>query len=399
MSVRISCCLFVALVLVGIPMVTCVGQLSAPWSWGPVLGSVGETFIAITWMTNRAVGFDLRYSLAQVYDATGQWEETLTFEKHEGVAEIWLQDLLPGSTYRYQLIFYEGDAVYPTEVGGFTTLEQRARSFSFAIYGATRSFPDRHKLVADAIARDATASLVFHAGGLVDTPTAEHFDNCFWAIGDLARSRPFISVVGERDAVGSLYFDYLALPAGGGYEDEQWWSFDYGNIHFIGLDSTIAETDTGAMHAQTSWLEDDLTQVVGKLIIVFSHDALYSASHSAGADDSLCSAWESLFRYYGVDVVFSASETCYEHIYRGGIHYVNTGGGGAPLIDAPDRTAPGTVSRRYGMLHYVRCTLADDSLLLEAIPVASILNDLIHLAPTGQSIDSVLLRLSGQSED
>ncbi len=394
MSAWFSRFLLVAAMLIWIPAGACLGQLSAPWSWGPILGAVGEDFVAITWMTHRAVGFDLRYSLARVYDATGQWEETLTFERHEGVAEIWLQDLMPGSAYRYQLIFYEGDAVYPTEVGGFTTLEHAARSFSFAVYGATRSFPDRHKLVADAIAASGTPSVVFHAGGLVDTPTEERFDNFFWAIADLARSRPFVSVIGDTDSDGSLYFDYLALPVGGGIEDEQWWSFDVGNVHFVGLDSTVAASDAAAMRAQTAWLEDDLAQVVGKLIVVFSYDALYSASYADGKNELLRSAWESLFRYYGVDVVFSASEACYEHVYRSGVHYVTTGGGGAPLIAAPEATAPGTVCRRYGMLHYVRCTFADDSLLIEAIPVASVVDDLIYLVPSGRAVDTVLLRIA-----
>ena len=391
---RVSMYLSVALLLVGIIAGSCSSQLSPPWSWGPVLGSIGETFAAITWMTHRSVGFDLRYSLAQVYDATGQWEETLTFEQHDGVAEIWLQDLLPGSAYRYQLIFYEGDAVYPTEVGRFSTLAPSARSFSFAVYGGTRSFPDRHKLVADTIAAVGPISLVFHAGGLVDRATAEQYDNFFWALGDLARSRPFLSVIGDRDADDSLYYDYLALPAGGGYEDEQWWSFDYGSIHFVGLDSTVVEDDPTTMRTQTNWLEEDLQQVVGKMIVVFVHDALYSASYADGYHKSLCSTWEPLFRYYGVDAVFSASEACYEHVYRGGIHYLNTGGGGDPLIAPHDDMAPGTVFRRYGMLHYVNCTLADDSLLIEAIPVASIIGDVIHLAPSGRSIDSVVLRMT-----
>ncbi len=393
MSARISRYLFVPFMLIWISTGACLGQLSTPWSWGPILGAVGEDFVAITWMTHRAVGFDLRYGLAQVYDATGKWEEILTFDRHEGVAEIWLQDLMPGSTYRYQLIFYEGDAVYPTEVGSFATFAHDARSFSFVVYGATRSFPDRHKLVADTIASNEEASVVFHAGGLVDTPTEEHFDNFFWAIADLARSHPFITIIGDRDSDGSLYYDDLALPVGGGFEDEEWWSFDYGNVHFVGLDSTLVESaDDAAMRAEIAWLENDLAQVVGKLIVAFSYDALYSASYAGGKNEALCAAWEPLFRSYGVDVVFSASETCYEHVYRGGIHYVTTGGGGAPLIAAPEGTVPGTVFRRYGMLHYIRCTFADDSLLIEAIPVASVVDDVIYLAASGRSIDSVLLR-------
>ncbi len=395
MSVRFSR----SLLFVSLLIVACVlagsAQRSAPWTWGPILGAIGEDFVAITWMTNRAVGFDLRYSLARVYDATGEWEETLTFDHHEGVAEIWLQDLMPSSAYRYQLIFYEGDAVYPTEVGSFTTLDPTARSFSFSVYGATRSFPDRHKLVAEAMVSEGTGSIVFHTGGLVDAASEERFDNFFWAIADLARVHPYVTVIGGAESTGSLYYDYFALPVGGGTEDEQWWSFDVGGIHFIGLDSTLADSADGtAMRAQTAWLENDLAQVVGKFIVVFAYDALYSASYDGGAHGALTAAWESLFRYYGVDVVFSASQACYEHIYRRGIHFVNTGGGGATLIPAPESIAPGTVSRRYGMLHYVRCTFADDSLLVEAIPVASVVDDRLHLVPSGRSIDTILLRLT-----
>jgi len=46
------------------------------------------------------------------------------------------------------------------------------------------------------------------------------------------------------------------------------------------------------------------------------------------------------------------------------------------------------------MLHYVRCTLADDSLLIEAIPVASVVDDVIYLVPSGRSIDTMLLRVA-----
>lgn len=369
----------------------CLGQLSAPWAWGPVLGAPGEQYAAITWATVRSVAFDLRYGLAQAYDATGRWDETLSFERHEGIAEIWLQDLLPGSAYRYQLVFYEGDAVYPLSIGTLRTLPSDPASIRFSVYGATRSHPDRHRLVAEAIAADDPL-LVFHAGGLVDAPTEGQLENVFWAIGDLVRSHAFLPVIGTREAEAFGYYDAFALPAGGGRNSEQWWSFDLGDLHFVGLDSTVVDiADDDAMTAQTAWLENDLAAAGGQLIVVFCHDALYSASYPGGRHEPLCNAWEPLFRRVGVDVVFSGSQACYEHIYRHGVHYVNTGGGGAPLLAAPERIADGTVARRYGLLHYVRCTSAEGVLTVEAIPVASVVDDTISLAPTGRSIDTVSL--------
>ncbi|GAH13075.1 unnamed protein product, partial [marine sediment metagenome] len=121
---------------------------------GDKLVAIGEDFVAISWNTLRAVEVDLHYSTAAVYDATEVWEETLAFEPHKGVAEIRLGNLKPGTTYRYRIVIYDGDAVYPSPIGHFTTSSRETRSFCFLVYGDTRTFPDRHKLVADRMAED-----------------------------------------------------------------------------------------------------------------------------------------------------------------------------------------------------------------------------------------------------
>jgi hypothetical protein len=339
------------------------------------------------------VGFDFSYALAQVHDSSGQWEETLTYENHLGVAEIWLHDLLPGAVYRFQLTFYEGDAVYPTEVGTFQTIEPGARSFSFAVYGATASHPDRHKLVADTIAQQTNVSLVIHSGGLVETPTQEHFQNFFWAMANLGLTCPFLSVIGNNDRRGSLYFDSFALPTGGGLQDEQWWSFDYGPIHFVGLDSTLSElSEEAAMQEQTAWLKQDLSQAQDQIIIVFSADPLYSASYSSGENARLRTMWEPLFQEYGVDIVFSSSIHAYEHIYSRGIHHVISGGGGAPMAAAAEDSVPGTAFRRYNLLHYIVGTVADNALRVEAMPVASVIDDVLTLSASGRSMDTFVVQ-------
>jgi Calcineurin-like phosphoesterase len=369
------------------------GQSAPPWSWGPILGAVSEHSVALTWKTTRSVGFDFSYSLAQVYDSSGQWEETLTYEGHKGIAEIWLHDLLAGEAYRFQLVFYEGDAVYPTEVGTFQTIEPDARSFSFATYGGTASHPDRHKLVADTIAQQTDVSLVIHSGGLVEYPSEDRFENFFWAISNLGRISPYMAVIGEHDRDDGLYFESFALPSGGGLFDEQWWSFDYGPIHFIGLDSTLSDlTEEAAMQEQTLWLKQDLAQAQTQIIVVFSADPIYSAAYDSGENERLLSLWGPAFQEFGVDVVFSSTVHCYEHIYRSGIHYVVTGGGGAPLISSPPSSISGTVFRRFGLLHYIVGTIADNALQIEAIPVATVLNDVLTLSASGRSIDTFVVQ-------
>jgi len=387
--IQMLACLFV--VLLAVPCATQVG--SSPWVWGPHLGTVSEESIAISWMTARSVAIDLHYGLARVYDATGAWDDTLTLDRHDGAAEIWLRGLLAGEAYRYQVVIYEGDAVFPSEVGTFRTPSDSLRTFSFAAYGGTSSLPDRHKLVSQTIAETHPGAPVFHMGELMDVGQDDPLATTFWAIADLARSRPFLPIVGDSDVLGSGYFSAFAIPLGGGAAQEQWWSFDYGSVHFVGLDSTLTHpNDAETMQEQVDWLAQDLAAAAEKFVVVFAHHPLYSSAYPTGVNTVLRDALEPLFRAHGIRLVLSGDTHWYEHIYVDGIHHVTTGGGGGPLAGVPETSAPGTVFRRVGLLHYVRVTVADNALRVETIPVASVSGESILLVPSGGSIDSFVLR-------
>jgi hypothetical protein len=368
-------------------------QTSSPWAWGPILGIAREDLTVLSWETSRPVSVDLHYGLAQVHRATGSWDETLTFDRQEGRAEIWLSDLTPNAEYQYQLIAYEGDAVYPSKVGSFRTADSTVRAFAFAVYGHTRSFPDRHKLVADTIARDEEGdAFVAHVGDLVETLGPDRIANFFWAIAGLARSIPFVTVVGSNATNDSAYYDAFALPHGGGTAGEEWWSFDYGVLHLVGLDSTLADPNDPRAQEQLAWLRQDLSASEGRLTIVFSSDGLYGSAYPSGRNEPLISLWEPVFREHNVAVVFSASTGGYEHAYVGGIHHVTTGGGGGPLASPPSEPVPGLIFSRYGILHYVRVTVADNALRAEAVPIASVIEDEIYLTPSARPVDSFVVR-------
>lgn len=368
-------------------------QTSSPWTWGPILGAIGDDRAVISWETSRPVSVDLHYGLTQIHEVSGRWDETLTFDRQEGRAEIWLRDLLPDTEYRYQLIAYEGDAVYPSKIGAFQTSGADVRSFEFIVYGHTRSFPDRHKLVADTIARDETdAAFAVHVGEIVEAFTADRVSNLYWAIAALARSTPYLTVVGGETADDGAYFSTFALPQGGGISGEQWWGFDYGDVHLVGLDSTLADPGGARTQEQVAWLRQDLAASNAILTVVFTSAALYGSAYPSGKNEALLSLWEPVFREFGVDLVLSAEIGGYEHFYTHGIHHVTTGGGGGPLADPPDERTPGLVFSRYGTLHYVRVTVADDALRAEAVPVASIIDDEVYLTPSGRAIDTFVIR-------
>lgn len=378
--------------LVLIPIAT-FGQTSSPWVFGPELGAIGDTVAVISWETSRQVSVDLHYGLAEVYDSSGTWSETLTFDRQEGRAEVWLSGLMADGTYRYQLVSYEGDAVFPSRIGSFRTSGPDVRSCSFAVYGNTRSFPDRHKLVADSIAGDEQgAAFVAHVGSLTDAYTADRLANFHWAISELARSIPYISVVGGEADDQTPYYQTFALPQGGGIAGEQWWAFRYGGVLIIGLDSSLDDPLDARAQEQITWLRQTLRADDASLCVVLTSDGLYTSAYPSGRNETLIELWEPVLREFDVDVVASASTGAYEHIYAGGIHHITTGGGGGPLAEAPEDRVPGLVFSRYGVLHYLRFTAADDAMRVEAVPLASIIEDEVFLTPGDSPIDAFVVR-------
>ena len=108
------------------------------------------------------------------------------------------------------------------------------------------------------------------------------------------------------------YYDIFSLPrngeAGGvASGTEAYYSFDYGNMHFICLDSY--ETDRSADGAMMTWLEADLAANDKEWIIAFWHHAPYSKG-SADSDKQLGSIAlrqnaVPLLERYGVDLVLT----------------------------------------------------------------------------------------------
>ncbi|RLE37378.1 hypothetical protein DRJ12_02960, partial [Candidatus Acetothermia bacterium] len=230
---------------------------------------------------------------------------------------------------------------------------------------------------------------------IVESPTSERMANFFWAIDELGRSHPYLPVVDGRTSTAAIYYEAFALPSGGGEGDEEWWSFDYGNAHLIGLDSSVAGwVDQSAAQEELAWLRQDLSRAEGKLIVIFLSTPLRGSLYPSGKDETLCSLFEPLFISSGVKAVISGGISGYEHIYANGIHYVTTGGGGAPSLGPLGPPPSGEVFRRAGLLHYLRVTIADDAMKVEAVPVGFVEDERVQLSPTGRAIDTFVVNSS-----
>ncbi len=146
----------------------------------------------------------------------------------------------------------------------------------------------------------------------------------------------------------SPYFQMFTLPtrgeAGGvASGTEQYYSFDFGNIHFICLDSwTASRAPDGAM---ANWLVNDLAANLGDWIIAYWHHPPYSkGSHNSDtATDSteMRQTFLPILEAGGVDLVLGGHSHVYERSYLLDGHYgtsssltaaniINGGNGRAP---------------------------------------------------------------------
>jgi hypothetical protein len=124
------------------------------------------------------------------------------------------------------------------------------------------------------------------------------------------------------------YYDIFTLPtnaeAGGlASGTEAYYSFDYGNIHFICLESH--ETDRSPGGAMMSWLTQDLAATTQEWIIAFWHHPPYTkGSHNSDTESQLIQMRENalpILEAAGVDLVLSGHSHSYERSYLLDGHY------------------------------------------------------------------------------
>ena len=146
---------------------------------------------------------------------------------------------------------------------------------------------------------------------------------------------------------GTAYLDAFTLPTNGAspaYPDhaERYYSFDYGRVHFVALDTEFAFQDATRRAEQLSWLESDLAATSQPWKIAFFHRSPYSAGGEHGSDLTVRAAFAPLFEQYGVQLVHLGSRarlrtnTARSATPTTGtaVTYLVTGGGGAPLYPA-----------------------------------------------------------------
>ena len=237
--------------------------------------------------------------------------------------------------------------------GQFKTAPAEAAPFEFVVYGDTRTRHEVHQRVVNAIVAGSHPDFLLHTGDLV----ADGADSAQWPVffgieKELLRKAAFFPSLGNHERNNHQYYDFFDVKT-------PYYSFNWGTSHFIVLNSDIgnAAASTSAKETfwteQVRWLEEDLAaNQKADFRFVFAHHPPITAVRRRQGENKEMTALMPLFEKYKVNAGFFGHDHNYQHHLKNGVHYVVTGGGGAPLYDV-DVPSPGVTLKVESVEHFV----------------------------------------------
>jgi hypothetical protein len=330
-----------------------------------------STSITISWRTNSTMPSIVEYGLDSSYGMTASSTSGI-------LHHVKLGDLQPATRYHYRCGSEEG---WSRDYTFFTGSANLSSEITFVALGDSRSNMHTWARVLTA-ANSVEPDFIIHSGDLIDSGYSQKQWN-FWfdRTTSVFPELVFMPSIGNHESNAREYFEQFALP-----DAEQWYSFDYGNAHFVAL--TTCSPVTGA---QLEWLEDDLSSTNAMWKFLYYHHPMYSVG-SHGPTPWVRDAWEEVLDKYQVDVIFNG----HDHLYArtlpisngevvnstdlGTVHVV-TGGAGAPLHGVED---PGYewLAHAQSVNHYVLVTVDGPNLKMEAITPDNVVIDSLEIEKT-----------------
>src|SRR5215204_7653307 len=338
----------------------------------PYVQGVTASSVVICWVNEGSDTGVVEYGKTP---ELGRKEADARVGKRDRVAPAGLD---PGSTYHYRVEGVGGSS----STGSFRTASVgEDSSFNFAVVGDSGSGGKGQLTVAKLLGR-LGPDLILHTGDVVYPAGEErHYDLRFFApYEDIIKEVPVFPVLGNHDVRtgnGAAFFENFHPPLGSPGSTKRYYSFDWGDTHFVALDSELYHGDRGSNpEEQRDFLERDLATTRKRWKVAFLHRSPYGSSRHGG-DEKVREDLEPLFVKHGVDLVFSGHDHVYERtVPIRGVTYVVSGGGGRRLYPAGNgELTASSVSAH----HAVLVRISGSRLLLETLEVGGKVVDRLEL--------------------
>lgn len=306
-------------------------HITLTWTGNPA------TSQTITWQTDEPVDGQVRLALKEQAALSrpakllhAEMKAVPTNRGTRYVHSINLTKLKPGSSYAYQV----GGGSTWSELLSFRTAPAAPGQFTFLVFGDSQSinYQTWQSVLRQAYHAHPDAAFITCVGDLVDVgQDYAQWDAWFSAGKGIIDSVPVMPLTGNHESYSPerrfsppvLFTSQFSLPQNGpdGLK-EQAYSFDYGQVHFVVLDTQAGEQREflpDLLQRQTRWLEKDLKQANKPWTIVFMHRPPYD-NKSFRDNPAVREAFTPLFDRYQVDLVFTGHDHVYARTYplRGG---------------------------------------------------------------------------------
>ncbi len=284
-------------------------------SKGPYLQNPTQTEVTVCWVSDTESTGEVTYKPFEGVGASGTVKEDKPVTHHK----IHITGLKAYTRYSYEVLCQDRKSG-----GTFLTAAKPNQHFKFIAYGDTRTNPDKHAAVLRTMIY-WKPDFVIQSGDLVADGTKEDQWTVFWETAKpLVKDTAYFPALGNHEREGAPYFRYFDVP--------QEYSFEYGNTHFVAIDSN---RPSGEFQAQEEWLKKDLLAHKSATwrVVYFHHTPITCVDMAArrSSAEVMLQRLEPIFKECNVQLIVNGHDHNYQHHLKDGIHYIVSGGGGAPL--------------------------------------------------------------------
>ena len=320
---------------------------------GPYLQMLGENSIVVRWQTATASNSQVSYGLTTAYG------NIVSNQNNTIEHEVSITGLTPNTKYFYQIgtttesVPSDAQTFFKTALPAGTTSD-----FTAWVTGDFGSGSTGQTDVRNAYATYATANLMngkadfwlWLGDNAYGSGTANEYNSYVFSIyPTIMKNTPIFPAVGNHDYanVGNTfppitlpyptnfeYFNAFTMPQNaelGGIASttKRYYSYNYGNVHFIVLDSYGVVTNSNAVDAVNNpmytWLRNDLIANTKKWTVCYFHHPPYSkGTHDSDPEFGMVNMrqfYVPLLETYHVDLVLSGHSHVYERSFLLNGHY------------------------------------------------------------------------------
>ncbi len=352
----------------------------------PYIQNPQQHSVQIAWRTK------LKKNGQVEFGETLEYGNTVVEDSSTNKHLVTLSQLKQNTTYYYRVL---NDGVVLTQGDSFRTAKSESiDSVSFLIWGDSGTGWQIQYDIAE-IMQQHKVDFCLHVGDVSQSNGSEYDNIFFKPYTNIVKSRCIFTCIGNHDTnadYAQTYLDDFYLPHNNPDSTERYYSFNWGNVHCIALDTNI---DYSPNSPQYQWLVDDLNSEMRAkttwTIMYFHHPPYCQGWDTWAGDVNVQNYLLPVFEQYNVDLVFNGHTHDYERGLLNGIYYIITGGGGATLD---------TWGRSYDHIditlfkdHFTRVDIQGNELHLQAIDKFEKVIDSITIKKSDTAVDKNNLKI------